>query len=437
MLPNDVHKRCRRDAAGSRGQSPAAALLGRLARLGIRAGVRRWRAGYTACGVTAHLDLPAAIAGSRGLSREVAIVGAALRVGVPVTVVVEDPYRQVGSVEIQPFRDRFCAFLERTNVDRRLLGLCLSALEFPDAASRSELRPRLGEGPRYVSLPGKRGASEDLALNDVWAVLQRSETNGPRFWPAHPAGVRSRCPLLPSESSTTLLPGSGIAAPANTAWLPLTFDICRVADHEGNVCLSALSSVLDACVDLGDRLLDRLTWFDPRQRRDARSNRRLAVIVDGFGDLVVRRGEDPSDWQSLRRLDRLVSGLHEGLWQRSRALAAQRGLLPALLEREPKWAWCDETHVRRFRDRWRQALETQQVRNRNLLVLSPYSVLPRRRATVEFADLLPALVHADAFSFSSAPALDHWQACDFRAFHQRLQALVMHHNAASFVAAGA
>ena len=418
----------RRDSAVKR-------LLDAMTRKGLRVDVLRCGARHTAAGVAARLSLESLVSDGRKHATDFALISAALRVGLPVTVSIDDPKRQAASDAVAPFRDSFCTYLERADINRRLLGLSLAAGELPEPGFRSSLRPRLGEGPRYVMLPTERESSKDD--RPPWRLLQECESQGPRFWPALPSGVRSRCPLLPSESSEVLLPNLGIAAPSATAWLPIQLDLSRLSNGRGDLPAQPLTEALDACVALGDRLFDHLTWFDPRQRRDAVRNRRLAVCVSGFGDLLLRRGADPGDWQTLRQLDRLIASLQEGLWQRSKLLAKRRGAVPALLERQPRWAWCDEAHSRAWRRRWEAALSAEQVRHRNLLVLSPYSVLPRRcAAAIEFADLLPALGHADAFYFSGAPVLDHWHARDFRAFHQRVQALVARHNAASFVATG-
>ncbi len=412
-------------------------LVKAMARKGLEVDVLRCGAQHTAPGIAVRLCLQSLVLAGQKHATDYALISAALRAGLPVTVSIDDPERQAASDAVAPLRDSFCAYLQRADIDRRLLGLSLAAGELPESGFRSSLRHRLGEGPRYVMLATGREATNDGGPPPLWRLLQECEPQGPRFWPALPSGVRSRCPLLPSECSEVLLPNLGLAAPSATAWLPIHLDLSRLSNHRGDLPALRLSEALDACVALGDRLFDHLTWFDPRQRRDAVRNRRLAVCVSGFGDLLLRRGADPGDWQTLRQLDRLIAELQDGLWHRSKRLAKRRGAVPALLDRQPQWAWCDEAHSRAWRRRWKAALNAEQVRHRNLLVLSPYSVLPRlSAAAIEFADLLPALGHADAFYFSGAPALDHWQPHEFRAFHQRVQALITRHNAASFVATG-
>lgn len=414
-------------------------ILSRFAALGLGASVRRIGAKYTTTGVTARVALDGLFAPPEGLDRGLSVVYAALRAGIPVTVTIVDPGARAASGGLAYFRAKFCDFLDAASVDRDLLGLCLSAAEIPSSTFRANIRPSLGDGPRYLMLqPGSGRECQSAAeLGAVWRLLQQAETNGPRFWPVFPAGVRSRCPLLSGECSSVVLPEIGLVAPAASAWLPIDLDICRFADADGNVCHRRLDLALDACVHLGDRLIDRLSWFDDGQRCDARRNRRLAVFLTGLGDLVERRREQPSDLRCLRALDQLVAGIHEGLWHRSRRIAEIRGPLPALAEKQPGADWRDETHRRDWQARWFKALASVQVRHRNLLAMSPYSVLPRTgTATADYADLLPVLAHADAFGFAGPPSLAHWNISDFKSFHQRVQALVERRNAASFVAAG-
>lgn len=271
-----------------------------------------------------------------------------------------------------------------------------------------------------------------------WQTLRDSLSVPGPWLPAMHAGVRSRCPLLAAENSVTLLPGTAIAAPVQSAWLPLVLDLSRHSASGGRIDRGSLGKALDAAVDFGNRLFDCLSWCSPAQAEDARLNRRIAVCVVGIGELVVARRADPSSLACLRDLDRLLGEIHDGLWCRSRRLASRDGPLPALTERQPSARWRDESHRQDWARRWREAVEKVQVRNRNLLVLSPYSVLPRRaRPDAAFADLVPLLAHADALSFAAPRLCVDWQDADFKCFYARLRAQVDRLNAASFVAAGA
>lgn len=267
----------------------------------------------------------------------------------------------------------------------------------------------------------------------------------PRIWwrrgaalPAMASGVRSRCPLLAAESPTSLLPVSGIAAPAESAWLSLAVDLVSFAGSNGRVCKDALFRALDTCVADGDELLDVLSWVCPRQAADARRNRRLAILLIGLGDLVSMAGDDPASLACLYRLDKLLGAVHEHLWRRSRELARAKGSLPALTEHQPSANWRDERHRDAWVSRWHDAVQRSMVRHRNLLVLSPYSLLPRSgRGSGAFADLLPLMAHADALTFSGPVGFGTWSAADVKAFLDRMCAEVRRFNAATLIATGA
>lgn len=427
-----------------------ASLIEALQSHGICATLSCRGAQFLASGVTARVAMgslaecrgdaraPAA-AGTMRPERGLSVVYSALRAAIPVTVTVIDPAGQASQDNLQQFRLSFCSFLSDANIDRRLLGICLAASELPSPQFRSELRPSLGDGPRYVMLhdPTETRPRRTVSGENIWQLLRSEEKGLPRFWPAFAAGVRSQCPLLASESSSVVQPGSGLVTPPDSAWLPLTVDLCDFANANGTLDDVRLDRALDASVELGDRLHDCLSWFDDRQRSDAARNRRLAIRIEGIADLAVKSGLRPDDWGSLQRLDRLLMRVRRRLWAASRRLALSRGPLPALLEQEPQPGANDGERRRDWQRRWQSALASAQVRNRNLLALSPNALLPRgRKASPAFADLLPLLAHADALYFANPPSLAHWNSIDFRGFHRRVGAQVRAHNAASFIAAG-
>ena len=267
----------------------------------------------------------------------------------------------------------------------------------------------------------------------------------PRTWwrsgcnlPAMASGIRSRCPLLTAETPTSLLPVSGIAAPAGSAWLSLVVDLVSFAESDGRIRKDALFSALDTCVVAGDELLDVLSWVCPRQSADARRNRRLAILLVGIGDLVSMAGDDPASLHCQYRLDELLGAIHDHLWCRSGELARRIGPLPALTEHQPSADWRDERHRNAWVRRWHDAVQRSMVRHRNLLVLSPYSLLPRSgHAGSGFADLLPLLAHADALAFSGHARFGAWCGADVKAFLDRMSAEVGRFNAAALIATGA
>lgn len=425
-------------AGGS--ETPISAAISQLRSVGVIPRTLRLRGGLSAAGVAMKIcardwrNVPA------NLADNVSRVRTSLSSGLPLNLRLDN--LGTGDQGIESFRlfcDGLMTELGGMHLQPGQLGLCVSAGDIPLPAFQVISTAVVGHGPRFVNLGEQHmgGGVQDGNTESDWAVLF-ARRNGPTpLWPLYDAGVRTRCPLLCSEKTDAVLPVTATSVPAGTAWLPIEIDVCQFADANGEVCLDSLTRAIDGCVEFGDGLFSVLSWPAAEQEADARLNRRLAVTLSGLGDLVGLRKQDPADLQCLRRLDGLVAYIHQRLWEKSGLMAEACGPLPALAQHHPAGRWPDETHHRDWTRRWQQALRTAQVRHRNLLVMSPYSIFPRRaEAQKDFVDLLPLIAHADALSFDKPPFYDRWKMVDFKVFHRRAWAITQRRNAASFVAAG-
>ena len=183
--------------------------------------------------------------------------------------------------------------------------------------------------------------------------------------------------------------------------------------------------------------MDRLHWSQAGQLSDARQNRRLAISVTGLGDLILPRGLDPQDLDALRWLSAIVMRIRKILWHHSGQMARKYGCLPALCRSDPSNGWDDSAHRESWRHHWRIALEKSAVRHRNMLVLSPYSVLPSDGSCdAAYTDLLPAIACADAWSFADVPQAGNWNLSEYKTFHRRAWAVIQGRKTGTFVAAG-
>jgi hypothetical protein len=363
--------------------------------------------------------------------------------GIPVTVSLRELGAGDDGIELL---DGLCSGIRSAlKADKSLMdriGLCLHSHQIPLQAYLLITRSLLGNGPRYVVLDSLQMQHHSQAVvqeetEKNWLFLWRQRELQHRLIPAYSAGVRTGCPLLGDEAAEAVLPEHGVQIPAGSAWLPIGLHLPRFADSGGQIDWPPLQMALEACVDIGDQLLGVLSWTTPCQRSDAWLNRRLAIVLSGIGDLVQARGNDPACLKCLQWVDAIVSRIQKTLWDRSHAIAGQTGLLPALARSDPSGGLCDHSHRKNWQRRWHLAVASSAVRNRNLLVMSPYSVLPA--SCVEpagFADLLPVLGHADAYAFAAQPSLSDWKIGEFRTFHTRAWAVMQRRNARSLVAAG-
>ena len=166
-------------------------------------------------------------------------------------------------------------------------------------------------------------------------------------------------------------------------------------------------------------------------------NRRLAIAVDGIGDLVVAAGLDPSAFSTLEFLDGVMREVQMVVRDQSRILAHQTAHAPAL-ERTDPCRFLPSGAVRdAWHQRWTEMLATAGVRHRNLLVISPWAVFPTgERADFRYADLLPVLRYADACMLSGAPDLGRWTVNQFREFHCRANAALQQRESRHQIAEG-
>jgi len=342
--------------------------------------------------------------------------------------------------------ENFCSSIRSfLGADKALLsniGLSLHSHQIPLQAYLLISRTLLGHGPRYVILDNLQmkhhknsRVQEETEKN--WSFLWRQRHLENPLVAAYGAGVRTGCPLLGDEAAQAVLPLHGIQVPTGSAWLPIGVHLPRFADEKGQIGWPLLQSALESCIDLGDQLLDVLSWTTACQRSDALLNRRLAIVVTGVGDLVQMHGNDPGCLECLQWVDEIIKRVRKTLWDRSHVIAGQTGLLPALARSDPSGGLCDHSHRQNWQRRWHLALASSAVRHRNLLVMSPYSVLPEgSEDTAGFTDLLPILAHADAFAFAGQPPLDSWNIGQFKRFHTRAWAVMQQRNGRSLIAAG-
>lgn len=253
------------------------------------------------------------------------------------------------------------------------------------------------------------------------------------FLTLEPSLVSSPCPLLPAERADEFLPMGCMQVPRQSAWIPMELNVTAYADANGVIRRDELEHALRACVDKGERLHDETQWHEPQVEYDSWLNRRLAIALRGWGDLVLRRGDDPRDLKTLRQLESLAQWACQVLRTRSMQLAATNSWCPAL----------DEVGARVLRQdassnwgpRWRQAIADVALRHRNLTTISPWDVFPGTGAAdLMYADLLPLTRFADSLSFQCNVSIKHWNVNDFKGFYERVTAIVRCNGGAGLVA---
>lgn len=110
----------------------------------------------------------------------------------------------------------------------------------------------------------------------------------------------------------------------------MEIDLAHYADENGIFSMPALEAALVTAVDEGDRLHDLTDWAEPLIEYDSWLNRRLAIALRGWGDIVERRDASPEALQTLRDMEELAGWICLTLHNRSRHLARSSNWCPAL-----------------------------------------------------------------------------------------------------------
>ncbi len=402
-----------------RGREPDAVRAGAMLGAGVALGVSR-------------LDPQAGDCARERLER---IVAGHLADGERVCVTLADAGRGPGARDrLHALLDVLAAALGRANVPGRRLELALPAGFVCPAEAWTLRHAALGAGPLYLRT--ERAAFVACGRSvppGFWAGAWRVSAGG-FVHCSHAPTVAPSTPLLAAEEAGAVLPGLGLAVPPGTAWVTGRVDVAACADPAGNVDWPALTRALEMRVDEGDRVHDEARWPAPSMRHDGWRNRRLAILVTGLGEVALRRGAVPVTREQFCELAALVARIRAVLVARSRDLARRRGVLPALAAGDPTRVLAATAHGA-WVERWNQALENAGVRHRNLLAMSPFSVLPVAAAPdARCFDLLPLIEQADVCAARGPFSPHRWKYSEFMELHRRTWAALERAHANRLVA---
>ena len=246
-----------------------------------------------------------------------------------------------------------------------------------------------------------------------------------------PAAVVSSCPLLPDEAAEAVYMPTLSLVPGDTAWVSFELDLTRYAGARGDLRMAQLEAKLRECVTAGERRHDTSEWANSEISHDSVMNRRISLLVRGWGDLVRRRKDDPVSLSVLGELERLAHHIEAVLVDASRDIATRNGYCPAI----DAAGASVQRHGHEMAERWQRAVLENALRHRNLLTLSPWDVFPRHdEADARYMNLLPIIRRANSVSFRRDAHIGHWSVAEFRSFHERVGAILRRSGDASLIA---
>jgi len=297
----------------------------------------------------------------------------------------------------------------------------------PDVAWRIR-RDTMGEGPLNIICDDRSMAAKNFWLQ-LWHLREESNIRA-AFWPL----VTSRCPLLGPEHADNILPGLGLQAPSESAWVAATLTLTHYTNESGGFDDEALIAALHDLLAKAESMHRIGDWPTAAMQHDAWVNRRLAIQVDGLGDYAKRCGLEPDCHETLQKLREVLLRIRQILTQQSAQIAKTTGVLPAIDLHNPARQLGAGPDRDRWEMRWQRAVERSGVRHRNMLVLSPWALFPRGSADLRWMDLLPLLRMADACVFRGRPEITRWNINEFKHFHRRTWALMRQIEADALVA---
>ena len=239
-----------------------------------------------------------------------------------------------------------------------------------------------------------RVATETLGAGESWKDLVAASHADRRIELVLAGDRQPLTDLMPAERPDAVMPLSLFEAPADTAWLGLQFDLSTIPAEQIERGVGHLKKLVRVGVRLADNLIDTVTWPSPELRQDALANRRLAAHVTGIGDLVLRHGLDPTEFSTLRLVQRWLTVFKRQLLRESLRLAQEREPYPALNAQQLVRALVPRFGERRAQ----QIIARRSPRHRQLLALSPYCVLPSTPTAFPagvWLNLLPVIRIAD------------------------------------------
>lgn len=206
-----------------------------------------------------------------------------------------------------------------------------------------------------------------------------------------PAGQRQLSALHSRERDRCVLPQGLFQAQADTAWLVLEVNAVKL----GNAMQTRRR--IGEVLRFADNLIEETVWPRPALALDALLNRRVAIHVQGLGELMQHRALVPDHPGGFVRLKRWLKFVRSCLLHESAVLARQRGPFPGcgatqlIAELTPRYG--EQAARRLMRHRF--------LRHRHLLALSPFALFPPQalqESDMRWLDLIPALACADVLT---------------------------------------
>ncbi|MCW8844966.1 MAG: hypothetical protein OQK99_03940 [Gammaproteobacteria bacterium] len=306
-----------------------------------------------------------------------------------------------------PLTDRLVCFT-RLLTPQQTCELALPAgLEIPGEAATGLM---LGPTVRWPVLrmdhrafghlvrPGHRDGPETSAWVAVLEYAARS-----RLGLAMDAPGEGLCPVFAPRRWQGATGATLLATPSDCATVCLDIQVCACLDKAERLDWRCFRQAMIDAVEVGNAVLDDLPLAGEALGNQSHGLRRLALHLSDLGELAMRMGMQPGLQSTLARLLQVINVASDAAMGESLRLGRLHGPFPALLEAE----WVKRTLQPSFRWRIQALMDRFWLRNSQLLVLSPCSIMsPAVTAgqLLAWANLIPLLASVEGFSARLPPA---------------------------------
>ena len=314
--------------------------------------------------------------------------------------------------------ERLAAAFLRASLPPDGIELTIPAASLPPDIAFAVRSHLLGPG-RLNLLLDRAALAESAHRMTLWRL--RNEANiRLAFWPVAASG----CPLVTAERALDIMPVTGLQVPLHSAWQVVEFDVGKQVDLRTGRPRRELAGQVAQLVGAAEERHDAARWPTAAMRQDAWLQRRVAILLTGIGDAVRRCGMDPADHATLHAVRGWTAAIREAALRASCSLARQRGVLPSLTADSPCRRLGESTRRDEWERKWLRAVSRTATRHRNLVAISPWSLLPSASAEFAYVNLLPVLADADVCAMRREVSLANWNVNKFSKFYESALAIL-------------
>jgi hypothetical protein len=369
------------------------------------------------CGIALEADVQLALGSEPLFARLSGQLGDLLGRGVALSLRLSRLDSRDGEIQFRRFCERLSAALDAPGEHTAALEITLPAGRASPEFAWQVRQETLGTGRLNIICDDSCHADDGFWLQ-LWRLRCEQQVTV-ALWPI----LRGPSALMPTERAGNIEPVSGLQVPTESAWFAASLQLRDLLTPDAALDEAKTTTVLVDMLASLDAAHENAEWPTPAMQQDAWLNRRLAVHVEGAGNVIDDLRLDPAAPASRKAVREMLQRIRRTLKVLTRQMARQGQLLPAIEVSNPVRGLAAGPARDRWELRWQHAVARGAVRHRNLLAMSPWSLFPDNCADRRYFGLATLLSEADSCLFRGRPSLLDWNPKDFKYFYQSVWAV--------------